>query len=864
MKQRLQHLIPLFIYLLISLCPLDMDAIVYVNRVRTGSGSDCAYRIDPLIINGGVVWDTMYQNSYGACEGLDPGPPFILEARVEVVGGDLTVTSGEVIANWQIYVDSSHTFTLQGADLSIKPGARLLAQADGIIVANGATIVIDDFASMSMNFGGIGEFRNCTFLSATTNVINAFAPGSLFVDNCDFSTTGASASGVATINFTGNLTPATFRLFNSEFNTSAAEQNYVNVVTTLDCQISGNTFNTTTGYGVRLGTASKLIFENNTFNSILCPGGTVANDCYPVLFNDTRFISIRGNTGSGSTFNGMRMAFAGSVRPDGSGRIKSEPGFPFVSQTAFLINSGDSLFIEPGTVIKSSNGGSIICNGYMHAREVTFTSQKDTSVDGNTVQEFSPAPGDWRGISIIGPQVASASATFEKCTFRYAGSIDYTLRRSYLANLTVESCLLELGEGVGINNLDLNANEPNTFTVVRNSTIRYFETGISDNTFYPDYPLELYNNRIYGNGIGLLLAGPNSPIVDANYISGNRDDGIQFTGGGTPQMTNNIIAANGDHGLWINTPRKQDSVYILNNHLVGNQSSGISLNNTMRDTLIFMNNLFAYNQEYGLHEVITFTNEPIFQNNNFWGQGLSDVLFNNSLPEDVATVNTRAVSDMNVDEDPLFVRVDSGIVDSIWVDSTNYRTEVFVRNGGLSPSTLNECLFFDLNDSTVFFVQENLANSLILSDTAGSIGIGDTFYIWNLEVLDPNNAPLANLGQNTSRLTALDYLGNTRIQADTVDIGALESGKRKTTHQEQIVDLIWKAFPNPTTDILRLEANFPVKADARLSLYNMNGKLIQVDNWQESIDLTKLPKGLYILLLENGAFKSSKMIHVTH
>ncbi len=145
----------------------------------------------------------------------------------------------------------------------------------------------------------------------------------------------------------------------------------------------------------------------------------------------------------------------------------------------------------------------------------------------------------------------------------------------------------------------------------------------------------------------------------------------------------------------------------------------------------------------------------------------------------------------------------------------------------------------------------NSDNHLVLSDTASNIQTGTSFYIVDLEQL-PTPSPLANLGANLPNLPETDYLEFTRIQRDTVDIGALESNDLLSSIKFVTDDHQWRVFPNPTQAQLYIKVDFPLKPDAQFFLFDSAGRLISQSALREQINLSSFEAGNYWLILKNG------------
>ncbi len=825
-------------------------AIVYINRVLNPTPENpCNYVLNAHVVQGSELWNDDYQNAYGECEELEPGPPFVLEGQLRVIGGDLTVQGGTLIANWQIYIDSSHTFRIVNTDLQLSPSVNVLANAGGIFEADGATISVEGTGgAVSINFGSVGELHNCTLITPTTHFLYSFAPNRLVMDNCTINCGSGPVSSFASVWVSANQDTELVSVTNCDFSTNADEQRYLYITSSPTARIAGNHFGPATGYGIRVGNISDLVVDNNHFQDILCAGAINA-DCGPAILNNSAIRSVRGNTGSGCTFNGVRMAFAGAIRSAGAGRMRSEEGFPFVLNTAMIIDQNDSLIFEPGTVMKLGGFDNMIINGHLKATETIFTSERDTEVEGNTTQLFDPSPGDWRGMIIDGQAGATASGWFKDCTFRYGA---HAIRRNPNAQLTLDGCLVEYADGEAIELFDAAETEPNTFALIKNSTIRFNIVGVYDFQRFPTNWTELSKNRIFANRRGLELRSTNDFYGEGNFVAGNREDGFHFmNSGGSPSVINNITAANGRDGIYIASGTGGEGAHILNNHVVGNRRHGLSLNNWGGQLLPVSNNLLAYNRGYGSGEFSSFVADHPLRHNAFWANGAGAAWENNATLLSPDGLNQEPGSAQNISLDPALFLVEDGAVVSAQVLPDVYQTEVVLPFSDLEIDEWRELLFWNRDSNTFYLILSNTEDRLLLADTSSAIVAGTDFAIVDIE-RSPAPSPLANLGENIALLPPEDYLGAPRIQQDTVDIGALESEDLLNAIPEiPIAADDWTVFPNPAIDRIHLKAAVPRSPDANLILYDAKGNMIWRRAWAETVILGDLPSGMYWLVSDS-------------
>jgi len=106
--------------------------------------------------------------------------------------------------------------------------------------------------------------------------------------------------------------------------------------------------------------------------------------------------------------------------------------------------------------------------------------------------------------------------------------------------------------------------------------------------------------------------------------------------------------------------------------------------------------------------------------------------------------------------------------------------------------------------------------------------------------------------------TSEKYVGDkdARDMNITPTMGIIEVRRKGTVTFNQVEELI--AFPNPTEGAFQVQFKLAEEADVNLSLYNQVGQLVQnildkrmpVGSYRYSVDLERLPDGVYILTLK--------------
>ncbi len=117
--------------------------------------------------------------------------------------------------------------------------------------------------------------------------------------------------------------------------------------------------------------------------------------------------------------------------------------------------------------------------------------------------------------------------------------------------------------------------------------------------------------------------------------------------------------------------------------------------------------------------------------------------------------------------------------------------------------------------------------------------------------------------------TAEKYVGDNKAKDMNIrpTMGIVEVRRKGLVSINQVSDLI--AFPNPSEGAIQVQFKIAEESDVNLSLYNEVGQLVQnildkhmpVGNYKYSVDLERLPDGVYILTLKTEKqFLDSKLL----
>ncbi|MBN2175737.1 MAG: right-handed parallel beta-helix repeat-containing protein [Bacteroidales bacterium] len=260
-----------------------------------------------------------------------------------------------------------------------------------------------------------------------------------------------------------------------------------------------------------------------------------------------------------------------------SGYINTETwyasGNPHIITNNLFVNSGHTLTIEAGCIIKFDGNYRFVVWGALHAdgtdaNHILFTSNEPL-----------PAAGDWRYIHFQG---AAAGTYMNYCDISYGGSQNNNasiLLESNDGNVSLNYCVIEYSDDFGICE---NWNGSN----ISNCTIRYSDKSgiyvnggatnisgctIENNTDYGIYynndytPATISNTSITNNGNYAILTYGNlvTNITGNMSISGNNPDAIRVEG------NNNYL----DSGTWLN----HDVPYVVAGNIYVNNGQTLTL-----------------------------------------------------------------------------------------------------------------------------------------------------------------------------------------------------------------------------------------------------------------------------------------------
>lgn len=282
---------------------------------------------------------------------------------------------------------------------------------------------------------------------------------------------------------------------------------------------------------------------------------------------------------------------------------------PYIITADCAVDSGITLTIEPGVVVKFDVGLSLTVYGSLRAmgtgsNPITFTSNRSQ-----------PAAGDWFTIRFTA--AGSESLTMRYCVVEYA--VNGITVNSTVAKVIVENSHLSNNSCNG-----LHIGGRSNVLVKESSLMFNGAHGISITGLETSGVTLIDNNISFNNGKGInLLTESYSPTMpgyisnltfSGNLISFNKNNGIRLFKYATIDavvneitISNNSIFSNGGDGLQIFSSGTIFDVRVSGNNVSYNEGNGINVevSSFSDDSAIYnsdvSNNLVSFNSESGIY-----------------------------------------------------------------------------------------------------------------------------------------------------------------------------------------------------------------------------------------------------------------------
>lgn len=520
---------------------------------------------------------------------------------------------------------------------------------------------------------------------------------------------------------------------------------------------------------------------------------------------------------------------------------------PYLILGDAIVYSGDTLVIEPGSLIQFQTGtspsfdyGCMWINGTLIAQG---------SLNDSIIFTYYESEGLWGGL-MIGS--ADSTSIIEYSKIEFCAGVDI-----YNSAITIARSKFNQNYGFAIRcRTNSNSIISDNYFVYNNECalfIDYSNPMISNNI--------IKDNGLFTDYSGIICFDSN-PIIENNIINNNGGNGIYLTEYSSPLIKNNTIEDNGYPGIYCGN---NSNPTIENNTIIGNQWGGVYCE--FENNPYIINNIIKEN-EWGIY--CLYQSSPNIINNLITDSPKDGICCANSSP--LITNNTIVYNGLTFancagifcadDSDPIIKNT------ILWENSADFDYSGTGSNPVISYSLIQDT-------SLPYWIQD--AGNNIFAENP--LFVNEVSSDFNLQI----NSPCIDTGTPDTtglHLPICDILGNPRIYNDTIDIGAYEwQGYGVDEPDEFNNDLyLLQNKPNPfssSTAILFMPLDNERIKDYSLSIYNIKGQLIkkynnESDNFSEKIDIVwdgtdekgkKVPSGVYFYKLScDGYYVAKKML----
>jgi RHS repeat-associated protein len=293
--------------------------------------------------------------------------------------------------------------------------------------------------------------------------------------------------------------------------------------------ITGNTVGSNASHGI--------YFWNQTVTTPTVTNNTFTNNSGSAIYTGSSFPVISGNSASGNYRNGISI----NAIPGGSGTWRAGD-LPYIITGIVTVNSGVTLTIQPGTIVKFEFGnskrmsvsGTLVADGTPESK-IVFTSVRDDSYAGDTNNDGSatvPQPGDWEKITLT-----NSSSVIDNVVIKYGGrAVDY---------LIWDGTLCVSGGSPSVTNSTFSNNMTYAIKASGSASPTISGNTITSTQFDPVW-------GITAEGTGIFTRDSASPAVHSNNIYGNAYRNVYNAGTST---------VNAEYNWWGTATNPASTIY---------------------------------------------------------------------------------------------------------------------------------------------------------------------------------------------------------------------------------------------------------------------------------------------------------------
>jgi hypothetical protein len=204
------------------------------------------------------------------------------------------------------------------------------------------------------------------------------------------------------------------------------------------------------------------------------------------------------------------------------------------------------------------------------------------------------------------------------------------------------------------------------------------------------------------------------------------------------------------------------------------------------------------------------------------------------------------VEDGNLVNVPVKVLTNGKNLSALQLDLKYDTAYLEFKNVEVTEKIMKWTAYTNRSNGIVSWGGADLTNSNLLND-------GESVFILQFIAKKPQDS-----WATAAIWTSEKYVGDAKAKDMNITptMGIIEVRRKGTVSMNQVSDLI--AFPNPSEGAIQVQFKIAEESDVNLSLYNEVGQLVQnildkhmpVGNYKYSVDLERLPDGVYILTLK--------------